>query len=65
MSLIRRASKLSALVILAVMATGCIVLPFGHGHGRYGGGDRHYAPSGERYSSSADAPQEQPGRRGR
>ena len=63
--MIRRVSKLSVLVVLASMAAGCIVLPFGRGHGRYGGGERHYAPTGERYSSGADAPREQQQRHGR
>ena len=63
--MVRRVSKLSVLVVLAVMATGCIVLPFGRGHGRHGGGDRHYAPTGERYSSGADASREQQHPRGR
>ena len=65
MSVIRRVSKVSVMVVLAVMATGCIVLPFGRGHGRYGGGDRHYAPTGERQSSGSDSTREAPERRGR
>ena len=64
-NVIRRVSKLSVLVVLAVMATGCIVLPFGRGHGGYGNGHRHYAPNEERFSSGAEAPREQPQRRGR
>ena len=65
MSAIRRVSKMSVLVILAVMATGCIVLPFGRGHGRHGGGDRHYGPNSERHSAGSEAPREWPRRDGR
>ena len=65
MNVIRRVSKLSVLVLLAVLTTGCIVLPFGRGHGGYGGGHRHYAPNEERFSSGVEATREQPQRRGR
>ena len=62
--MIRRVSKLGALAVLAVMATGCIVLPFGHGHGRYGSGDRHYASTGDRHAPGVDGHREQrPSRR--
>ena len=65
MSLIRRVSKLSVLVVLTALATGCIVLPFGRGHGRYGHGDRYYSPTSEGYSSGANTQREQPRRGGR
>jgi hypothetical protein len=73
MSVMRRISKVSTVLVLAVMATGCIVLPFGrghggHGHGGHGGhghGGRHLAPSSQHYSVGSDAlavPSQQRGR---
>ena len=64
-SVIRRVSRVGVMVVMAVMATGCIVLPFGHGHGRYGANDRHYAPTGERQWSGSESTREAPERRGR
>ncbi len=42
MSPVRRMAKFSTLVVLGVAASGCVVLPFGAGHGRYGRGERHH-----------------------
>lgn len=39
-----RLARVTTIVVLGVAATGCIVLPWGPGHGRYGRGHRHYAP---------------------
>ncbi len=39
-----RLARAATMVVLGVAATGCIVLPWGPGHGRYGRGHRHYAP---------------------
>jgi len=62
---IRRVSKITVLMVLCVMATGCIVLPFGRGHGRHVQGDRHYAPAGDSQSGHSERSRERPRREGR
>jgi len=64
-TVIRRVSKVCALVALGVAATGCVIAPYGygwHGHGRYGGGDRHYAPPNDNYYGGSEAPRDEPHR---
>ncbi|MDO8419741.1 MAG: hypothetical protein Q7S90_06875 [Rubrivivax sp.] len=65
MSTLRRLAKISALVVLGLAATGCIVLPFGAGHARYGRGDRHYSAPVEGPPVVIVAPRERHGRGGR
>ena len=62
MGLVRRFSKVVAVVVLASLATGCIVLPLGRGHIRHGGGDRYYAPVGESQPGGHGASREAPRR---
>jgi hypothetical protein len=58
--IVRRVSRIGVVVILAALATGCIVLPYGRGHGRHGGGDRHYAPVSESQPIGGEAVRERP-----
>ena len=62
MSLIRSVSKASVLVVLATLVTGCVVLPFGRGHGRHGGGDRHYGPTSQSQPVVIEVSRNQPPR---
>ena len=46
-SSIRRLAKIGTLFVLSLAATGCIVLPYGPGHGRHSRGDRGYSAPAE------------------
>lgn len=58
MTVIRRISRIGALIVLCAAATGCIVLPFGAGHGRHGRGERHYVPHSDGSWSGHHEPRE-------
>ncbi len=65
MSFIRRAAKVGSIVVLGVAASGCIVLPFGAGHGRHSRGERYLAPASEGPPIVIVNPRDRPGRGGR
>ena len=60
----QRLVRFSALIVLAGVVSGCVVLPFGKGHGRYGRGDGHYEPPRDSHRDSGDRRGDRP-RRGR
>ncbi|MDP2007574.1 MAG: hypothetical protein Q8K45_18025 [Rubrivivax sp.] len=66
MVLIRRVLKLGALALLATAVTGCIVLPYGPGHGgRHSRGGGHHAQPSNAQPIMHQAPQERPYSRSR
>lgn len=62
----RRIFKFCTLLVIGVAASGCIVLPYGAGHGRYERGGRYSEPHGDARSYPDDgATPERPHGRGR
>jgi hypothetical protein len=65
MSVIRLVGRICVGVVFSAAAAGCVVVPYGYGHGRYGRGDRYYGPPPAQRPIIIETPQGPPAPRWR